>query len=165
MSLVGSILEHLDTVLDLVRRDGSAPMEEIVRTGILPERPDYGHLDMRLFRWRELRDLLEPHGEIVAASAAGLLRADPGVRFLQVRVRKEPMRVTSKGQVTIPIEIRERLGIQAGTEVEFRVRNGVVELRKTKGSRSRGWESVEHLRGRATSGMSTDEIMALTRGE
>jgi hypothetical protein len=76
MSLVGTVSHYLPAVLDLARRDGVALMDEIVRTGVLPEKPDYGHLDMRLFRWRELRALLEPHGTVVAAAAAGLLKID-----------------------------------------------------------------------------------------
>jgi AbrB family looped-hinge helix DNA binding protein len=75
------------------------------------------------------------------------------------------MRVTSKGQVTIPLEIRERLGLLPGCEVEFTVLDSEVRLRKVKGDRRRGRAIVEHLRGRGTIRMTTDEIMALTRGE
>jgi AbrB family looped-hinge helix DNA binding protein len=75
------------------------------------------------------------------------------------------MRITSKGQVTIPQAIREELGLLPETEVEWEVRDGVAVVRKAGTGRGRGWAIVEHLRGRATSGMSTDEIMALTRGE
>lgn len=75
------------------------------------------------------------------------------------------MRITSKGQVTIPIEIREKLGLLANTEVEFEIRGSAVQMKKARrGTKSRGRMIVEHLRGRATSGLSTDEIMALTRG-
>lgn len=77
------------------------------------------------------------------------------------------MRITSKGQVTIPIEIRERLGLLPNSEVEFEVEGTAVRIRKVrKGrrARGRGRSIVERLRGKATSGMSTDEIMALTRG-
>ena len=97
MSLVGGVLHYLDGVIDLARRDGPGPTEEIVRTGVLPEKPDYGHLAMRLFRWRELRELLSPHGEIVASSAAGLLRAEPNepalgelVTRLELELAAEP---------------------------------------------------------------------------
>ena len=73
------------------------------------------------------------------------------------------MRVTSKGQVTIPKAIRERTGIGPGTEVEFAIEQGAVMLRP---SASRGTELVEHLRAhRAEFVMSTEEIMTLTRGE
>jgi AbrB family looped-hinge helix DNA binding protein len=74
------------------------------------------------------------------------------------------MKVTTKGRVTIPVEIRERLSIHAGTEVEFSVEGNVVRLVPTTRSQARGKRVVEHLRGRATVRMTTDEIMALTRG-
>jgi len=73
------------------------------------------------------------------------------------------MRITSKGQVTIPQEIRERLGLLPGTEVEFQVEGDEVRLRKAEGAGSRGRNVVGRLRGRATTGMSTEEIMKLTR--
>ncbi len=74
------------------------------------------------------------------------------------------MRLTSKGQVTIPLGIRKRLGLLPNTEVEFDVVGQSVRIRKAR-KQSRGREIVEHLRGTGTSGMTTDEIMALTRGE
>ena len=75
------------------------------------------------------------------------------------------MRVTSKGQVTIPRDIRRKLGIVSQSEVEFVVERDTVILRPTLGVPSQGKRLVEALRGRATVKMSTDEIMALTRGE
>jgi AbrB family looped-hinge helix DNA binding protein len=72
------------------------------------------------------------------------------------------VRITSKGQVTIPIQIREHLGLLPGTEVEFRVDGDSVRLTRAENG-GRGRSIVERLRGRATSGLSTDEIMALTR--
>jgi SAM-dependent methyltransferase len=90
MSLVGAVSHYLGVLLDLVRRDGVALTDEIVRTGVLPQKPDYGHLDMRLFRWREFEALLERHGTIVAAAAAGLLKIDepqePHLRDLLIRL-------------------------------------------------------------------------------
>ena len=74
------------------------------------------------------------------------------------------MKVTTKGQVTIPLEIRERLAIHPGTDVEFAVEGNVVKLVPRKNSQVRGKRVVERLRGRATVRMTTDEIMALTRG-
>jgi SAM-dependent methyltransferase len=73
MSLVGTVVHYLPILLDLVRRDGVAKNEAIVRTGLLPDEPDYGHLAMKLFRWSELEALLSPHGTVVDACAAGLL--------------------------------------------------------------------------------------------
>lgn len=74
------------------------------------------------------------------------------------------MRITSKGQVTIPQEIREKLGLLPETEVEFRVRGNVVQILKAERSSSRGSRVIRGLRGTATTKLSTDEIMALTRG-
>ena len=74
------------------------------------------------------------------------------------------MKITSKGQVTIPQEIRERLGLLPHTEVDFEVRDDVVVLKKAE-VRRRGRRVVEHLRGRGDVRMSTDEILAFTRGE
>ncbi|HEX6909546.1 MAG TPA: AbrB/MazE/SpoVT family DNA-binding domain-containing protein [Longimicrobium sp.] len=75
------------------------------------------------------------------------------------------MRITTKGQVTIPVHIRERLGLLPNTEVEFVMDGDAVRLQKAQAGSRRGRRIVEHMRGRATSGMTTDEIMALTRGE
>ncbi|HEX9023502.1 MAG TPA: AbrB/MazE/SpoVT family DNA-binding domain-containing protein [Geobacteraceae bacterium] len=75
------------------------------------------------------------------------------------------MRITTKGQVTIPLEVRKKLGLHPQSEVEFIVEGNTVLLRKAKGKESRGKRVVERMRGRATVRMTTDEIMALTRGE
>jgi AbrB family looped-hinge helix DNA binding protein len=75
------------------------------------------------------------------------------------------MKITSKGQVTIPQHVRERLGLLPHTEVDFEVQGEVALLRKATGRRSRGRALIEHMRGRGSGAMSTDEIMALTRGE
>lgn len=71
------------------------------------------------------------------------------------------MRVTSKGQVTIPQDVRRRLGIIPGSEVDFRVEDDGVRL--TRREQEDGAELVTAMRGRAGRAMSTDEIMALTR--
>ena len=73
------------------------------------------------------------------------------------------MKITTKGQVTIPQDIRERLGLLPHTEVDFEVQGDVVVLKKIP-ARRRGRRVVEHLRGRGNVQMSTDEILALTRG-
>ena len=77
---------------------------------------------------------------------------------------EDVMRITSKGQVTIPIEIRERLGLMPGSEVSFEVDGDAVKIVRKKKGASRGQRLVEHMLGRGTVRMSTDEIMALTRG-
>ena len=78
------------------------------------------------------------------------------------------MRITSKGQVTIPADIRERAGLLPHTEVEFSIEDGVVQIRPAATAKKpdRGAMIVEHFRRhRRPFAMSTDEIMALTRGE
>ena len=74
------------------------------------------------------------------------------------------MRITSKGQVTIPVQIRERLGLLPGTEVEFEVDGDSVKILKVTKEPGRGRRLIEHLRGRGTVNLTTDEIMAITRG-
>lgn len=74
------------------------------------------------------------------------------------------MRITSKGQVTIPQEIREQAGLLPHTEVDFLYDGKVVQIVRADRKRtSRGARLVAHLRGRGTGKLSTDEIMALTR--
>lgn len=82
------------------------------------------------------------------------------------------MRVTTKGQVTIPKEIRSKLGIVPGSEVDFVERgDGVVELvggdrggRAALRRRSLA-EWFRRVEGSGDSGLSADEIMAMTRGD
>lgn len=76
------------------------------------------------------------------------------------------MRITSKGQVTIPQAIREKTGLLPNTEVEFEMRGGKVLLRPARKSGARTPQGIARLRGTLKHiRMSTDEIMALTRGE
>lgn len=77
------------------------------------------------------------------------------------------MRITTKGQVTIPQDIRERAGLMPGTDVAFEIEAGMVRLVKVIGEggrQTRGQKLVEGLRGRGDFKMSTDEIVALMRG-
>jgi AbrB family looped-hinge helix DNA binding protein len=73
------------------------------------------------------------------------------------------MKVTTKGQVTIPQIIREKLGITPATEVDFIEEKGRVYLVKKKDANITH-RKFRNLRGIATIRMTTDEIMALTRG-
>ena len=73
--------------------------------------------------------------------------------------------ITSKGQVTIPKPIRDRLGIKPGTKVTFSLdKDGRAFIQAEDGGRPLT-SRFERLRGTATTRLSTDEIMALTRGE
>jgi AbrB family looped-hinge helix DNA binding protein len=77
------------------------------------------------------------------------------------------MQITSKGQVTIPQEVRIRLGLLPHTEVEFELAEDHARIRKSRrvnGLGARGENALGALRGSADARMSTDEIMALTRG-
>ncbi len=71
------------------------------------------------------------------------------------------MRVTTKGQVTIPQNVREVLGITPETEVDFIEENGRFYIVKTDSLKTVG--KFKKFRGIATADMSTDEIMELTR--
>jgi AbrB family looped-hinge helix DNA binding protein len=73
------------------------------------------------------------------------------------------MRITSKGQVTIPIEIREKTGLLPHTEVKFQVVKGKAYIERSEGS-SRKTDVIGRMKGKATVKMTTDEIMHLTRG-
>jgi AbrB family looped-hinge helix DNA binding protein len=73
------------------------------------------------------------------------------------------MRITSKGQVTIPIEIRHKIGLLPNTEVSFSVSKDAVILRKASANSSRGLRLLRAMRGKASTRMTTDQIMALTR--
>jgi len=77
------------------------------------------------------------------------------------------MRITSKGQVTIPVEIREKAGLLPGTDVDFEIQDDGVCIVKaaTPRAESRGQRIVRRMWRRAPGRMSTDEIMALMRGD
>ena len=74
------------------------------------------------------------------------------------------MRVTTKGQVTIPQEIREKYGITPAVEIDFIEEKDRIYLVKRKGSPKKT-NRFTKLRGIANVKMTTDEIMALTRGD
>lgn len=77
------------------------------------------------------------------------------------------MRVTSKGQVTIPQAIREQAGLHPNCEVQFRLVGEQVVLEKVDGlGQQRAEEALTRLRAhRPRAGLSTDAILALCRGE
>lgn len=77
------------------------------------------------------------------------------------------MRVSEKGQVTIPKELRDAVGIGAGSEVTFEPGDepGELVVRKVVDGPTRGSRLADRLRGRGDVAMTTDEIMALTRGD
>lgn len=70
------------------------------------------------------------------------------------------MRVTSKGQVTIPLEVRRALGIQAGSDVAFELDASGARLVVDS---ERAAAEVTAMRGAGDVALTTDEILALTR--
>ena len=78
------------------------------------------------------------------------------------------MQITSKGQVTIPQAIRNRLGLLPYASVEFELAGDHAHIRKARSqpdASARGRLALAALRGTADARLSTDQIMALTRGE
>jgi AbrB family looped-hinge helix DNA binding protein len=74
------------------------------------------------------------------------------------------MRMTSKGQVTIPLELRERYGLGAGAEVDvIATEHGALVRPAVR--RRRGLDVVAHLRDRADGGLDADDVLRLTRGD
>ncbi len=71
------------------------------------------------------------------------------------------MRVTTKGQVTIPRHIREKLGIVPHTDIDFKEENGKFYIVKT--SKTKRTDKFKKFRGIAQAQMTTDEILSLTR--
>jgi AbrB family looped-hinge helix DNA binding protein len=79
------------------------------------------------------------------------------------------VQLNSKGQVTIPVHLRDKYGLHAGDEVEVVERDGKLLIMRVEGSPSRGQRLVRRLHNTASSrdvaDLSTDEIMALLRGQ
>jgi antitoxin PrlF len=70
------------------------------------------------------------------------------------------MRVTQKGQVTIPLLVRQALGIQPGSDVEFELDERGARLLVDS---DRAAEEIIRMRGAGVGEMSTEDILALTR--
>ncbi|HEX4099535.1 MAG: AbrB/MazE/SpoVT family DNA-binding domain-containing protein [Pseudonocardiaceae bacterium] len=75
------------------------------------------------------------------------------------------MRITSKGQITIPQQVRRELGLEPGDEVSVVVQGGVARIVPAGEPRTRGQRVVEALLGKGDVELTTDEIMAMTRGD
>ena len=75
------------------------------------------------------------------------------------------MKITTKGQVTIPQRLRRRLGLLPGTEVRFEETDGAAVIRPLLSKRELIEERLRRATGIAGRGLSTDEVMRLTRGE
>jgi AbrB family looped-hinge helix DNA binding protein len=74
--------------------------------------------------------------------------------------------VTSKGQVTIPKIWRDKFGLGAGARVTFAANDsGELTLKAERDSESEFRQLLESFRGTATAGLTTEEIMEMSRGE
>jgi antitoxin PrlF len=76
------------------------------------------------------------------------------------------MCITPEGKITIPAETREEIGPHEGCEVDSVVEGDFVRLVRARDSESCGQSMARRLRGQGgASGMTTDELMVLLRGE
>jgi AbrB family looped-hinge helix DNA binding protein len=75
------------------------------------------------------------------------------------------MRLNSKGQVTIPAPLRERHGLHEGDEVDVVEDGETLRIVRVEASPTRGQRLVRHMRGRANTTMSTDQLLELLRGD
>jgi AbrB family looped-hinge helix DNA binding protein len=73
------------------------------------------------------------------------------------------LKITSKGQVTIPQEIREALGFLPNSEVEFKIVGKNLQITKSTKINSRGKILINRMKGKSNVKMTTDEILKLTR--
>lgn len=71
-------------------------------------------------------------------------------------------KIDTNGQLTIPPGIREQLGFLPGTEIQLEVRGDTLQIRKPS-SQSRGTQLIAVICGKATSNLTTNDIMQLTR--
>jgi AbrB family looped-hinge helix DNA binding protein len=99
---------------------------------------------------------------VLCGAMEGLGRLTVLLEEFMVRI----MKITTKGQVTIPQDVREEFGLLPNTEVEFvRDGRGGVRLQKSAKSGARGAALIAELRGKWRSRLTTDEVMRQTRGE
>jgi AbrB family looped-hinge helix DNA binding protein len=75
------------------------------------------------------------------------------------------MKINSKGQVTIPADLRERCGLHEGDEVDVLEDGGTLRIVRAQGSPTRGQRLTDRMRGRATTALSTDELLGLPHDE
>lgn len=75
------------------------------------------------------------------------------------------MKLNSKGQVTIPADLRRKHHLQEGDEVEVIEDGSTLRIVRAEGTESQTHQLIRAMRGKATTTMSTDELMELLRGE
>lgn len=75
------------------------------------------------------------------------------------------MKITTKGQVTIPQALRIKFGLLPNTDAAFEETDGGVVIRPVKSKHALIEERLREARGIADTTLSSDEIMRLTRGK
>jgi len=73
------------------------------------------------------------------------------------------MRLNTKGQVTIPAQLRERHGLHPGDEVDVVEDRGALRIVRVDSAPTRGKRLTERMRGRGSGAMTTDQLLALLR--
>jgi AbrB family looped-hinge helix DNA binding protein len=77
-------------------------------------------------------------------------------------MQKNTMKISPNGQITIPPDIQEKLGLLPGTEIQLEVIGDILQIRKPT-TLSRGKQLIAAIRGKATSRLTTNDIMQATR--
>ncbi|MEC3915957.1 AbrB/MazE/SpoVT family DNA-binding domain-containing protein [Nocardia sp. CDC160] len=75
------------------------------------------------------------------------------------------MRLNSRGQVTIPADLRRKYALEAGDEVDVVEIGNTLQIKRRDRPPRRGKRLTGHMSGRATTSVNTDELMKLFRGE
>jgi AbrB family looped-hinge helix DNA binding protein len=73
------------------------------------------------------------------------------------------VKLNSKGQVTIPAQLRERHGLHEGDEIDVVEDGDTLRIVRVEESQSRGQRLVHRMRGRASTSMTTDQLLELLR--
>jgi antitoxin PrlF len=101
--------------------------------------------------------IYQPHPGTIIGFVLGITIRNFGITTANMT------KMTTKGQVTVPKRLRDYLGLKPGSNVDFELsQDGQVFLKTRHGAPE---SRFAHLRGSAKPGMTTDELMALTRGE
>lgn len=99
------------------------------------------------------------------STIASRLVGNRGTMYYGYYVSGGTMRINSKGQVTIPAELRDKHDFRAGDEVNVIEKAGELNIVHVKSDLTRGESLVQRMRGKATTTMTTDQLLQLLRGE
>ena len=74
------------------------------------------------------------------------------------------MKIDIDGKIAVPPDVQEQLGFLPGTEIQLEVRGDTLQIHRPKRS-DRGTQLIAAIRGKATSCLTTNDIMQLNREE